>query len=53
MKLNLFQKKTKEAKNFFDYPAKERKKIVKKATEEANKKQLELVEKYNALYCKA
>lgn len=52
MNFNFFMKKTKKAKNFFDYPAKERKKIIKKATEEANKKQLELVEKYDALYCR-
>ena len=53
MKLNHLMKNTEKSKNVFDYPAKERKKIIKKATEEANKKQLELVEKYYALHCNA
>jgi len=52
MKLPCF-KKSKEEKNFFDYPAKERKKIIKKATEEANNKQSELIKRYKKSYCKA
>ena len=38
------------APSFFDYTAAEKKKIVKKAAQEANKMQLELVKKYNRLY---
>lgn len=39
-------------KNFFDYSAKEKKKLIVKAAKEANKMQLDLVKKYNVLYCK-
>ncbi len=52
MKLPCF-KKSKEGKNFFDYPAKERKKIIKEATEGANRKQSELIKNYKESYCKA
>ncbi len=38
------------APSFFDYPAAEKKRIVKKAAQEANKMQLDLVKKYNRIY---
>lgn len=38
------------APSFFDYPAAEKKRIIKKAAQEANKMQLDLVKKYNRLY---
>lgn len=47
---NLFKKKTVKAKSFFEYPAEEKKKIMKKAAQKANKMQEDLVKKYNRLY---
>ncbi len=38
------------APSFFDYPSAEKKRIVKKAAQEANKMQLDLVKKYNRTY---
>lgn len=38
------------APSFFDYPSAEKKKIMKKAAQEANKMQLDLVKRYNRLY---
>ena len=50
MNLSFCKRKTKKTKNFFDYPARERKRIIKKATEEANEKQLDLVKKYETSF---
>lgn len=51
IKSKLFSDKEKiSAPSFFDYTAAEKKKIVKKAAQEANKMQLNLVKKYNRLY---
>lgn len=49
--MNIFKKKS--GKNFFDYPAKEKKKIIKEAVNGSNEKQTELVKKYDLLYTKA
>lgn len=38
------------APSFFDYKAEEKKRIVKKAAQESNKMQQDLVKKYNRLY---
>ena len=47
----LLKKKRKVAKkNFFDYPAKEQKKIIVKAAKEADKEQDELVKRYNRAF---
>lgn len=48
----LFLKKNEEisAPSFFDYKAKEKKRIVRKAAHESNKMQLDLVKKYNRLH---
>lgn len=43
-------KKEAKGKSFFDYPAGEKKKIVKEAAKESNRLQLELVRKYNKNY---
>lgn len=50
--MKLLNKKSTSSKNFFDYPSRERKKVIKKAAEGSNYKQAELVSKYNSLYCK-
>lgn len=51
IKAKIFSDKEKvSAPSFFDYTAAEKKKIVKKAAQEANKMQLNLVKKYNRLY---
>ncbi|MBI4036115.1 hypothetical protein HY383_04140 [Candidatus Daviesbacteria bacterium] len=51
IKTKLLNEKEKvSAPSFFDYTAAEKKKIVKKAAQEANKMQLNLVKKYNRLY---
>lgn len=51
IKSKLFSDKEKvSVPSFFDYPAAEKKRIVKKAAQEANKMQLDLVKKYNRLY---
>lgn len=51
IKSKIFNDKEKvSAPSFFDYTAAEKKKIVKKAAQEANKMQLNLVKKYNRLY---
>jgi len=42
-------KPEKETKNFFDYSSKEKKKIIKAATRDANAMQKELIEKYRIL----
>ncbi|MGH7202973.1 MAG: hypothetical protein ACREHC_00845, partial [Candidatus Levyibacteriota bacterium] len=42
----------KDAPSFFDYSAKEKKRIIEKAAQDANKMQKELVEKYDKLYPK-
>lgn len=42
-------KPDKEARNFFDYSSKEKKKIIKAATRDANAMQKELIEKYRIL----
>lgn len=38
------------APSFFDYKAAEKKRIVRKAAQESNKMQLDLVKKYNRLF---
>ena len=51
IKSKIFSDKEKvSAPSFFDYTAAEKKKIVKKAAQGANKMQLDLVKKYNRLY---
>lgn len=40
-----------KGKSFFDYSSKEKKRIVKEATRESNRLQLELVKKHNKGYC--
>lgn len=47
-----FFKKNEEisAPSFFEYKAEEKKRIVKKAAQESNKMQLDLVKKYNRLF---
>ena len=45
-----FKKKKVTTKNFFDFPAKEQKKIIIKAAQEAEREQKELVDKFNRLY---
>lgn len=48
---NLFKKKqTVQTKSFFEYPAGEKKKIIKEAAQKANKMQQDLVKRYNKLY---
>ncbi len=50
IKSKVFKKATKvSAPSFFDYKAVEKKRIVKKATRESNRLQLDLVKKYNSL----
>lgn len=51
--LKLFSREKIDHKNFFDYPSREQIKIIRKAAEEANKKQLQLVKRYQTLYCPA
>ena len=46
----LNEKEEVSAPSFFDYPSAEKKRIVKKAAQEANKMQLDLVKKYNRIY---
>lgn len=46
----LMKNKGISAPSFFDYPAAEKKRIVKKAAQESNKIQFDLVKKYNSLY---
>lgn len=45
-------KKTTPKKDFFDLPAKEKVRIIRKSAREANKLQLNLVKKYNLAFCK-
>ena len=48
--LKLFKSKKKsEGKSYFDLPAKEKKEIINKAAEEANKMQNNLIKKYDKL----
>jgi len=42
----IFGTKPAKGKSFFDYSSKEKKRIVKEATKESNRLQLELVKKY-------
>ena len=46
----LSPQKTPAPKTFFDYNSREKKKIIKAATVNANKMQLELVKRYEAAY---
>lgn len=39
-----------DARSFFDFPAKEKREIIRKAAIESNKMQQELIERYNKLY---
>ena len=49
MKINIFKnKKLVVAPSFFDYSSSEKKQIVKKAAEEANKLQRDLMKKYDS-----
>ena len=51
IKSMFFEKREKvSAPSFFDYTAAEKKRIVKKATHEANKMQMDIVKRYNRLY---
>lgn len=51
IKSRIFGDKEKvSAPSFFDYTAAEKKKIMKKAAQESNKMQLNLVKRYNRLY---
>lgn len=51
MFIKLFKKeKAVSAPSFFDYPASEKKKIMKKAAQESNKMQLDLVKRYAKAY---
>ncbi len=45
-------KKVTAKKDFFDLPAKEKVKIIRKSAREANELQLRLVKKYNLAFCK-
>lgn len=47
--MKIIKRKKADAKNFFDYPAKERKRIIKKATEGSNGKQADFARKYSSL----
>ena len=48
--LNLLKKTTKsKGKSYFDLSARERKKIIKKAAEESNKMQRDVIKRYNQL----
>jgi len=46
----IFGKKASKNKSFFDYSAREKKKIVQEAARESNRLQLELVKKYKKNY---
>ncbi len=48
--MKILKKTTPKSKNFFDYPAEERKKIIKKAAEGSNGKQADLVRKYDIVH---